>query len=260
MFVGTVRDITERKKAQKKMNDYIAALKHSNQDLDDFAYIASHDLKEPLRGLANNALFLKEDYENSLDEGAIKRIDRMIYLCERMEKLINDLLNFSKLGNQTLATKTINLNDVIEDVLSMMESTLIDENVKILIPEKMPNITCNELSMTEVFRNLITNAIKYNDKKEKCVEIGFKPSDLDHEINKHTLYVKDNGIGIDKEHYYDIFRIFKRLNDESDAVKGTGVGLTFVKKIIERHSGKIWIESEINSGTTFYFTIGDYNT
>lgn len=250
MFVGTIRDITQRKQAEEEIQNYLAALKRSNQELDDFAYIASHDLKEPLRGLSNNAIFLKQDYESQLNSDGIKRLDRMSYLCERMERLVNDLLYFSRLGRQELAVQETNLNEVIRDIEFMMESTLHETNAHIVVPSPLPTITCDLPGITEVFRNLITNAVKYNDKPERYVEIGCTTKD-----NARVFFVRDNGIGIPSEFYADVFRIFKRLNEEDDNVKGTGVGLTFVKKIIERHEGRIWIESEMGKGTVFYFTI-----
>lgn len=253
MFVGTVRDITDRKRAEQEIHDYILALKRSNQELDDFAYIASHDLKEPLRGLSNNAIFLKEDHESQINQDGIERIDRIIYLAERMERLVNDLLYFSRIGRQDLAVQTTDLNLVIEDITSMLDTLLKEENVEISIPQKLPDITCDNPRITEVFRNLITNAIKYNNKNQKVIEIGFQEND-DYDP-PYIFYVKDNGIGIEQKFYDDIFRIFKRLNVEDDSVKGTGVGLTFVKKIVERHGGIIWLESEPDVGTTFYFTI-----
>jgi two-component system, LuxR family, sensor kinase FixL len=251
-MVGSVNDISMRKQAESEIQLHVAALKRSNQELDDFAYIASHDLKEPLRGLCNNALFLKEDFADKIGGEAIKRINRMTYLCERMERLINDLLYFSRLGRQTLAVQRTELNNVIADIESMIESTLHEANARIYIPEKLPVITCDLPRITEVFRNLITNAVKYNDRPEKVVEIGCMT-----ENGERVFYVRDNGIGIESQFYDDVFRIFKRLNDEDDSVKGTGVGLTFVKKIIERHNGHIWIESEPGKGTTFYFTVNE---
>jgi light-regulated signal transduction histidine kinase (bacteriophytochrome) len=131
-----------------------------------------------------------------------------------------------------------------------MDTALHEAQVDIRIPEPLPSIVCDRTRMTEVFRNLITNAVKYNDKADKWVEIGCEQKN-----GKRVFYVRDNGIGIPRQFYNDIFRIFKRLNDEDDAVKGTGVGLTFVKKIIERHDGHIWVESAVGSGTTFYFTV-----
>lgn len=259
LFSGIVRDITIRKRAEEEREKYMRSLQRSNKELDDFAYIASHDLKEPLRGLANNARFLREDYEGAFDEDGQKRLDRMEYLCTRMETLVNDLLYFSRLGRQELAVQSIDLNEVIKDIETMMENTLEEENAKIVIPHPLPTITCDVPRVTEVLRNLITNAVKYNDSTEKIVEVGRADptAHKKHKIrNQYIFYVKDNGIGIKHEFFDDIFRIFKRLNIENDTAKGTGVGLTFVKKIIERHGGKIWLESEEGHGTTFYFTLG----
>lgn len=250
VFVGTIRDITERKEAEESIQNYIEKLKRSNKELDDFAYIASHDLKEPIRGLSNNAMFLKEDYEETLDEGGKNRLNRMEYLCKRMEKLVDDLLYFSRLGRQDLAVQEVDLNSVISDIQFMMESVLTEQNVKILIPIPLPPITCDLPRITEVFRNLITNAVKYNTSPEKRIEIGTVVQN-----SQQAFYVKDNGIGIEKDFFEDVFRIFKRLNDEDDRIKGTGVGLTFVQKIIERHHGNIWLESKVDQGTTFYFTL-----
>jgi len=250
MFVGSIRDITERKQAEEDIEDYVKQLTRSNQELDDFAYIASHDLKEPLRGLRNNALFLKEDYEDVLDAGAIKRLDRIQFLSNRMEKLVDDLLYFSRLRRQQLAIKQTDLNLVIKDIETLSEPMLADAHAKLVVPKPLPTIVCDETRVTELFRNLITNAIKYNDKVDKRIEIG---STIDND--EHVFYVKDNGIGIDAQFYDDIFRIFKRLNDEDDQSKGTGSGLTFVKKIVERHHGRIWLDSTQGVGTTFYFTL-----
>jgi two-component system sensor kinase FixL len=120
----------------------------------------------------------------------------------------------------------------------------------------LPVVTCDKPRITEVFRNLITNAIKYNDKPQKTVEIGYiEKMETKNGIEEQVFYVRDNGIGIEKEFFEEIFRIFKRLNEEDDDKKGTGVGLTFVRKIIDRHGGSIWVESEFGKNTTFYFTL-----
>ncbi|HEU5046636.1 MAG TPA: PAS domain S-box protein [Rickettsiales bacterium] len=251
-----IHDITMRKQADREREKLILDLKRSNQELDDFAYIASHDLKEPLRGLFNNASFLLEDYNDKLDAEGRGRLQRLGYLCQRMESLVNDLLYFSRLGRQELAIQQTDLNKVIHDIGGMIETTLKDSNGEILIPRPLPVIVCDKVRITEVFRNLIVNAIKYNDSHRKTVEIGC----LDEVVRPYgtersVFYVRDNGIGIEKEFFEEIFRIFKRLNVEDDNKKGTGVGLTFVKKIIERHGGRIWLESELGKGSTFYFTI-----
>jgi len=171
-MVGSAENITARKEAEQEIQRHIELLKRSNQELDDFAYIASHDLKEPLRGLVNNAMFLKEDYGDKLDETANKHLDRMAFLCQRMEKLMDDLLYFSRLGRQELAIQPADLNEVIKDIRLMMETTLQEEHATIDIPQPLPTVVCDLPRITEVFRNLITNAVKYNKSEEKRIEVG----------------------------------------------------------------------------------------
>jgi PAS domain S-box-containing protein len=250
-FVKVTRDITARKAVEDEIQDYVERLRRSNQELDDFAYIASHDLKEPIRGLSNNAKFLQEDFAEVVGDGGRRRLDRMIYLCSRMEALVDDLLYFSRLSRQDLAVQKVDLNGVVRDIELMMETTLREKNATIAIPQPLPTIVCDVPRITEVFRNLITNAVKYNDKPVKRVEVGVASG----EGETRVFYVRDNGMGIEQRFFSDVFRIFKRLNEEDDSVKGTGVGLTFVKKIIERHGGRIWLESEPGQGTTFFFTL-----
>lgn len=250
-FVKVTRDITPRKAVEAEIQNYVERLQRSNQELDDFAYIASHDLKEPIRGLSNNAKFLQEDFAEVVGDAGRRRIDRMIYLCGRMESLVDDLLYFSRLSRQDLAVQATDLNSVIRDIELMMETSLRERNATIVVPEALPTIVCDVPRVTELFRNLVTNAVKYNDKPEKRVEIGV----AGREGAAPVFYVRDNGIGIEKRFFSDVFRIFKRLNEEDDTVKGTGVGLTFVKKIVERHGGRIWLESQPGQGTTFFFTL-----
>jgi len=254
-FSGIIRDITERKDVEAKLISYMKELESSNKELDDFAYIASHDLKEPLRGIHNHSRFLLEDNEGKLDADSVGRLGRLVYLSQRMEKLVNDLLYFSRLGRQELAIQSTDINHVIADIESTLDVMLEEHHVQITIPETLPTITCDRLRVTEAFRNLITNAIKYNDKPEKIIEIGFLSQ---FEGFTHVFYVKDNGIGIPVEFYNEVFRIFKRLqSSKTNEEEGTGVGLTFVKKIIERHGGRIWLHSEMGKGTSFYFTLGE---
>jgi signal transduction histidine kinase len=251
------REATERKRQDAELARHVAALERSNQELDDFAYIASHDLKEPLRGLSNNAKFLRDDYADKLDQDGVNRLLRLGYLSQRMEQLVNDLLYFSRLGRQDLAIQPTDLNAVIRDIEMMSETTLTERNVTIVIPRPLPPISCDTTRITEVFRNLISNAAKYNDNEAKRIEIGRLPTlETRHGTENDVFYVRDNGIGIAAEFHEDIFRIFKRLNAEDNDKKGTGVGLTFVRKIIERHGGRIWLNSLPGKGTTFYFTIG----
>jgi PAS domain S-box-containing protein len=250
------RDIKIRKLHEAELARHAEALERSNKELDDFAYIASHDLKEPLRGLFSNAKFLQEDYGDKLAEDGVNRLRRLGYLSQRMEQLVNDLLYFARLGRQDLAIQPTDLNAVIRDIEMMSETTLKERNVTLAVPQLLPQISCDKTRITEVFRNLIINAAKYNDNDAKLIEIGYLPSLVTSGgLEKDVFYVRDNGIGIAEEFHEDIFRIFKRLNAEDDDKKGTGVGLTFVRKIVERHGGRIWLESSHGEGTTFYFTI-----
>jgi PAS domain S-box-containing protein len=253
LYVGIFRDITDRKEAETDRLNLIANLKQSNQELDDFACIVAHDLKEPLRGVANNAIFFREDYENVIDEAAGKRLNRICFLCKRMETLIDDLLYFARLGRQELAYRETDLNGVVRDIIEELENTPGQQSVSVRVCEPLPSLVCDATRLGEVFRNLIANAIKYNDKQEKVVEIGCNGEDNG---ERNVMYVKDNGIGIPAEFRSDVFTIFKRLKSEDDNARGSGVGLTFAKKIVERHGGRIWLESEIGQGTTFFFELG----
>jgi PAS domain S-box-containing protein len=257
MFVGTIRDISVRKNAEEEIKSFIQKLQISNQELDQFAYIASHDLKEPLRGLANNAMFLQEDYEDVLDDDGNKRINRMRFLCTKMEQLVDSLLYYSRLGRQELAIEETDLNKVITKIKELTLPEEVHDNVELLIPQPLPHITCDVPRVTELFRNLISNSIKYNRSDVKKIEIGVtqRINPVTDKLEGRVFYVKDNGIGIEPNFFDDIFRIFKRLNEEEEDVKGTGVGLTFVKKIIERHNGSIWLESTMKQGTCFFFTL-----
>lgn len=254
-FSGIIRDITGRKEAEKQLLQYTRALERSNQDLDEFAHIASHDLKEPLRGVQTLATFLKEDYGDKLDEKGVERLNRMTALVQRMEQLITSLLYFSQLGYSQMAVQETDPNALIADIRLMMDSFLKKKHAGIFVPEPLPVVTCDKVRVAEVFRNLITNAVKYNDKPEKIVEIGFiKGMDAPHGRARDIFYVRDNGTGIAPEHHEDIFRMFRRLPSAMDE-EGSGAGLTFVKKIIERSGGRIWLESTPGQGTTFYFTL-----
>lgn len=257
-FVGSLNDVTERREAEATLLSYTQALERSNKELDDFAYIASHDLKEPLRGLFNHATFLLEDYKDKLDEKGVHKLHRLSFLSQRMERLVNDLLYFSRLGRQELAIQPTDMNEVVHDIANTLDVFIEERHAHIVIPKPLPVITCDKTRVTEALRNLITNAIKYNDKPEKTVEIGFLehyPMPDGHEASD-VFYVRDDGNGFAPEFYEEIFRIFKRLQGvKGTPEEGTGAGLTFVKKIIERHGGKIWPESQVGKGTSFYFTL-----
>lgn len=283
IFTGFIRDITERKKyerqieeqsiqlrmsnlelkdMQNSLQEMVANLARSNEELDDFAHVASHDLKEPLRGINNYAAFLLEDYDDKLDDEGRKKLHTLIRLSRRMEALIDSLLQFSRLGRVELAVQRTSLNEVLDEVLDSLRVTLEESGVEVRVPAPLPTIVCDRIRVGEVFRNLITNAIKYAGKTEKWVEIGcVTDADLppsthrDTAAGKLVFYVRDNGIGIAAQHQESIFRIFRRLHGRDEFGGGSGAGLTIAQKIVRRHNGDIWVHSEPGKGSTFYFTL-----
>jgi light-regulated signal transduction histidine kinase (bacteriophytochrome) len=242
------------------MNEQLQDL---NNELDAFAYIASHDLKEPLRGIHNYANFLLEDYRDQLDADGVNKLDTLMQLTTRMENLINALLHFSRLSRAELNRTNLNLNDLVNNVFNIFQISQSQFNINIQIAENFPVVKADRVLVEEIYTNLMSNAIKYNEQPEKQIEIGWiigKPewSLIDHpcfQQNIPIFYVKDNGIGIREKHLDTIFRIFKRLHGQHQYGGGTGAGLTIVKKIVERHGGQIWVESKLKAGTTFYFTL-----
>lgn len=229
-------------------------LHQSNKDLDDFAYIASHDLKEPLRGIHNFSSFLIEDYSEKLDDEGRSKLETLMRLTHRMETLIDSLLQFSRLGRVDLAIDQVDLNETVAEVLESLAITLQESGTQVRIPRRLPTVRADRARVGEIFYNLIVNGVKYNDKPEKWIEIG-AIEESDSEGQPPVFYVRDNGIGIAGKHHESVFRIFKRLHGRDKFGGGTGAGLTIAKKIVERHHGRIWLESSAGEGTTFYFTL-----
>lgn len=253
--VVTFSDITQRKEVEEALQQWTQALERSNKELDDFAYIASHDLKEPLRGIHNYARFLTEDYAKLLGDEGNEQCQTIMRLSQRMEDLINTLLYYSRTGRTELAIGDVDLDKVVSEVLDTLKPRLEEEGVTIRYPTPLPTLRCDEARVAEIFRNLLTNAMKYNDKAEKWIEIGYvTPKD-----EPVAFYVRDNGIGIPEKHQDNIFRIFKRLHGRNKFGGGTGAGLTIIKKMIERHGGTIWVESTVGEGTTFWFMLEPFH-
>jgi signal transduction histidine kinase len=250
--VALRQELTERQRAESELEERNEELHRSNQELDDFAYIASHDLKEPLRGIHNYATFLLEDYADKLDDDGRSKLETLTRLTRRMETLIDSLLQFSRLGRVDLAIDDVDLNVVLEEVLDAIAINLKENGVAVRLPSSLPVVRCDRVRVRELFYNLIVNAMKYNDKPEKWIEVGWS---RDGDAAPPTFWVRDNGIGIQEKHYESIFRIFKRLHGRDKFGGGTGAGLTIVKKIVERHSGRIWVDSAPGEGTTIFFTL-----
>ncbi len=250
--VALRHELADRLRAERELEEKNAALERSNQDLDDFSYIASHDLKEPLRGIHNFSAFLLEDYADKLDDEGRSRLETLTRLSRRMEDLIDSLLHFSRLGRADLAIDEVDLNGVAAEVVDALGINLQESRAEVRIPRPLPTVRCDRVRVRELYHNLVVNAMKYNDKPEKWIEIGYSD---DGAGSPPTFYVRDNGIGIQEKHFDSIFRIFKRLHGRDKFGGGTGAGLTIVKKIVERHNGRIWVDSAWGEGTTIHFTL-----
>jgi chemotaxis family two-component system sensor kinase Cph1 len=236
-------------------------LSRSNDELDSFAYVASHDLKEPLRGIHNYSVFLLEDYAELLDEEGVSKLQTLVRLSQRMETLIDSLLQMSRVGRLDLDVQPTNMNDLVGEVLELLQPRLTQTGTTVEVRGPLPTILADATRLREVLNNLVSNAIKYNSSPQPHLTIGEAPAGTagvrgatDPEAY-YVFYVQDNGIGIDARHHENIFRIFKRLHAQDKFGGGTGAGLAIARKMMEKHGGEIWVESVLGQGATFYFSI-----
>ncbi len=239
-----------------------ADLARSNTELDSFAFVASHDLKEPLRGIFNYAHFILEDSDATLDAEGRARLQTIVRLSKRMQELIDSLLLFSRLGKTVLEKSSIDLDELVTETIELVLPRARESEPLISIPRRLPRVLADRSSLIEVFTNLISNALKYNDKVDKRVAVGFWQTGepgfpLEAEGAARCFFVEDNGIGIAEDHHEEVFRIFKRLHAQGEFGGGTGAGLTIVKKIVERHGGRVGLRSREREGSTFWFTLGE---
>ncbi len=241
--------------AKRELERLNRALERSNQELDSFAYIASHDLKEPLRGICNYSLFLLEDYGTALDPEGKAKLETLVRLGRRMEELIDSLLHFSRVTALDMSVGRTDLNEVLQRALELLQVRLRADRVDVRIPRPLPVMCADRVRIREVFHNLISNAVKYNDSPARWVEIGYLDEFVEGE--PVTFYVRDNGIGVPERHRESIFQIFRRLHAREKYGGGTGAGLAIVKRIVQRHGGRVWVESAPGEGSTFYFTLPD---
>lgn len=253
IFVSAaVRDISLQKKAAMELRDYATRLELSNRELEQFAYVASHDLQEPLRNITNFAMLLEETVKDKLDAQSTNFLKVITSSTQRMKVLISELLAFSRIGRDRVI-ETIDLNDVLSDLLVDMQM-VIKENNAIISYENLPELMANRTEMKQLFQNLIINAIKFRKKElEPAIEIKCET-----EGQNWKFSVADNGLGIKQEYLSKIFLIFQRLHTERE-YPGTGIGLATCKKIIDLYDGKIWATSEPGEGSIFYFTIPKEN-
>ncbi|WP_390883509.1 PAS domain S-box protein [Kovacikia minuta] len=266
-FIGIILDITDRKRAEQvlqqakeeleikvqertaELNSLNQDLARSNQELEQFAYVASHDLQEPLRAVTGYTQLLIQDYQDRLDDSAQEYANYIVDAAKRMQQLIQDLLAYSRVGTRSLTFFPTDCNAVMHQVLQNLQVAIAESNATILC-DSLPTVHADRNQLIQLFQNLIGNAIKFHRPKTSPeIHISAELA-----ASKWLFRVQDNGIGIKARYLDRIFEIFKRLHSRME-FSGTGIGLAICKKIVERHSGTIWVESEPGIGTTFYFTI-----
>jgi PAS domain S-box-containing protein len=242
--IGVHLDITELKALELQKEKLLLKLEKSNDELQEYAHIVSHDLKSPLRSIDALVSWLKEDNKGILDETSLKNFGLIEATLEKMEQLISDVLEYSSVGTDTNLKAEVDLNKMFSDLTTIL---YIPEHITVKALNQLPVITGDATKLQQLFQNLISNAVKFIDKEVGLVIIDFE------DLKSHYKFsIKDNGIGIDKQFHDKIFKIFHALNKSKDS---TGIGLSIVKKIVDLHEGQIWLESEPNVGTTFYFTL-----
>ena len=246
----------------RRLREENIALQRSNEALDAFAYVASHDLKEPLRGIGNYAEFLLEDYGDRVGPDGRQMMEALIRLSDRMRRLIEALLQFSRLGDQPVQRQAIPLGFILDEARDQLRQRFQETNGQLVESTTLPRIEADSAMLLEVYTNLISNALKYSDRERPRVEVGAITSDSPKFPERAAgsdlvLFVRDDGIGIPDEHREDVFRIFKRLHAADDYGGGTGAGLTIVQRIVAKHEGHLFFDSTPGEGTTFYFTLGD---
>lgn len=239
-------EIAERKQSEKQLAQLLAEVESANQELNDFAYVVSHDLKAPLRGISTIADWLLTDYSDKFDEEGKELINLMISRVQRLHNLIDGILEYSRVGRLKEQIIEFDLNKLLSDAIDLVS---LHQTIEIKIENPLPFLSAERTRIKQLFQNLISNAAKFMDKPQGQIKIGCQ-----HEGSSWKFWVSDNGPGIESRYFGKIFQIFQRLSSEK-ASNSTGIGLAIVKKIVEMYGGRIWVESEIGKGSTFFFTL-----
>jgi len=248
LITATIRDITERKKSEELVKT-VGELKRSNEELQQFAYFASHDLQEPLRMVSSYTQLLAKRYKGRLDADADEFIGYAVDGCNRMQRLIRDLLSFSRAGASGKAFQDISTENALNEGLKNLR-TVIEESGAIVSHDLLPAITTDGTQLAQIFQNLVGNAIKYRSAAVPHVNVSATKNG-----GKEWIFsVRDNGMGIDPQYFERIFVLFQRLHGQKE-FQGTGIGLAICKKIVEGLGGRIWVESQLGKGSTFYFAL-----
>lgn len=245
------RALNQLNENQKQLKDAVEELKHSNQELEQFAYVSSHDLQEPLRTIASFTQLLEKRYKGKLDSDADEFIDYVVEAAIRMKTQIEGLLEYSRVGTKGKEFKPVDMNLILDQTINAINTLIKESNAKIIYNE-LPSVMGDHGQLQRVFQNLISNAIKFR-KCEESPKIHISSHKAEN-ANEYVFSIQDNGIGIEEQYFERIFTIFQRLHTIEE-YHGTGIGLSIVKRIIERHGGRIWVESEFGVGSTFYFTV-----
>ncbi len=241
----------ERKRAEKELKETVEELKRSNDELQQFAYITSHDLQEPLRTIASYTQLIERRYKDRLDSDADEFLDFIVEAAVRMKDMIQGLLYYSRVGTKGCEFVPTNTEKLLEIVLSNLNAS-IDENDATITYDKLPVVVADEGQLIQLFQNIISNSIKFKkDNEHLKIHIS---SQKDEDLREYIFSVADNGIGIEPQYFNRIFEVFKRLHTRVE-YEGTGIGLSISKRIIECHGGRMWVESEFGRGSVFYFTI-----
>ena len=250
-IVSTNKVDDKRLKAEKELKKLVEELKHSNYELEQFTYITSHDLQEPLRTIASFTQLMEIRYKNKLDQDADEYIEFIVIAAKRMKMMIQGLIEYSQIGTSETRFKPVDTKEVLDITLSILNSAIGEINA-VITHDPLPAIMGNKRQLVKLFQNLIGNSIKYRNPSEQLkIHISARK---DEENNEYVFSIKDNGIGMEKKYGEKIFEIFKRLHT-IDKYAGTGIGLAIAKRIVEHQNGKIWVESEPGRGSTFYFTL-----
>lgn len=248
MVLSAIIDISERNRAMQSLKEQREELQRSNADLEQFAYVASHDLQEPLRMVTTYTELLAERYRGKLDERADKYIGYAVDGATRMRELVRELLAYSRVSSQPKQAAVVNTETLVQDVIGGLK-VAIDESGARIVCDALPEVRADPAQLRQVFQNLIGNALKFRAEQAPQISIGAAK-----ENGKYVFRVEDNGIGIEKQYSGRVFQMFQRLH-ERGRYDGSGIGLAIAKKIVERHGGQIWFESEPGQGATFFFTV-----
>jgi light-regulated signal transduction histidine kinase (bacteriophytochrome) len=241
-------ELDERRKAERQLAQYAEELTRSNAELEQFAYVASHDLQEPLRMVASFTQLLGKRYRGKLDQDADEFIGFAVDGATRMQRLINDLLAYSRVGTRGKSFKSTDCQVILREARDNLMKA-IEESGAVITQDPLPTVEGDEVQLIQLFQNLVANAIKFRGPEPLQIQVS-----AEQKGPEWVFAVKDNGIGIAPEHQERIFSIFQRLHQRSE-YPGTGIGLAICKKIVERHGGRIWVESRLGKGSTFYFSI-----